>query len=184
MSLAKDLLEQAGHLARRERKRPRQASLRRAVSAAYYGLFHLLIADAVRNAAPAEPEGLRILIRRAFTHCEMKTVCQNLFLGDQEIKNLIAKGKPGVCGRIPASTQQLLVFPLENELLTVLSVFVEMQDARQTADYDTVAMFSRLDVLSKIGSVQGAFENWSAVRSSSNAAVFLAAMLLQKGWNK
>ena len=42
MSLATDLLEQADHLARRERKRPKQASLRRAVSAAYYGLFHLL----------------------------------------------------------------------------------------------------------------------------------------------
>ncbi len=43
MAFHDDLLEQANHLARRERGRPRQASLRRAVSSAYYALFHLLI---------------------------------------------------------------------------------------------------------------------------------------------
>jgi hypothetical protein len=32
VSLHKDLLDQAGHLAKREPKRPKQASLRRAVS--------------------------------------------------------------------------------------------------------------------------------------------------------
>jgi hypothetical protein len=38
MPYAHDLLEQAKHLANREKKRPRQASLRRAVSTAYYAL--------------------------------------------------------------------------------------------------------------------------------------------------
>src|ERR1035438_6153633 len=47
MALADDLLEQAHHLAKREPKRPRQASLRRAVSTAYYSLFHLLISSAI-----------------------------------------------------------------------------------------------------------------------------------------
>ncbi len=46
MPLAQDLLEQARHLANREPKRPKQASLRRAVSRAYYALFHLLTAAA------------------------------------------------------------------------------------------------------------------------------------------
>ena len=49
MAYPEDLLEQANHLARREPKRPKQASLRRAVSTAYYALFHLLIGQAVRN---------------------------------------------------------------------------------------------------------------------------------------
>src|SRR5712692_5365690 len=47
MPYADDLLEQARHLANREKKRPRQASLRRAVSTAYYALFHLLISEAL-----------------------------------------------------------------------------------------------------------------------------------------
>ena len=49
MALADDLLEQAQHLAMRDPKRPRQASLRRAVSTAYYALFHLLIAATIVN---------------------------------------------------------------------------------------------------------------------------------------
>src|SRR5467141_3575239 len=49
MAYADDLLEQARHLANRERKNPRQASLRRAVSTAYYALFHLLIHEATLN---------------------------------------------------------------------------------------------------------------------------------------
>jgi uncharacterized protein (UPF0332 family) len=44
-----DLLEQAKHLANREKKRPRQASLRRAVSTVYYALFHLLVHEATLN---------------------------------------------------------------------------------------------------------------------------------------
>lgn len=44
-----DLLHQADHLARWDRRRPKQASLRRAVSTAYYALFHLLISTAVKH---------------------------------------------------------------------------------------------------------------------------------------
>ena len=46
MGLAEDLLRQADHLAAYERLNPSQASLRRAVSTAYYALFHLLIGEA------------------------------------------------------------------------------------------------------------------------------------------
>ena len=49
MSFADQLLEQPDHLANREKKRPRQASLRRAVSTAYYALFHFLIFEATKN---------------------------------------------------------------------------------------------------------------------------------------
>jgi hypothetical protein len=49
MSLQGDLLEQARHLAKRERRRPKQASLRRAISTAYYyALIHLLVAETTR----------------------------------------------------------------------------------------------------------------------------------------
>jgi uncharacterized protein (UPF0332 family) len=45
MSLHNDFLEQARFLAMREARRPKQASLRRAVSTAYYALFHLLASE-------------------------------------------------------------------------------------------------------------------------------------------
>lgn len=65
MTLHHDLLEQAEHLAKRETKKPKQASLRRAVSSAYYALFHLLVSDGARRLAPAKPDGLDVLIQRA-----------------------------------------------------------------------------------------------------------------------
>jgi uncharacterized protein (UPF0332 family) len=49
MSFAQDLLEQAQHLVDWDGANPKQASLRRAVSTAYYALFHLLIDEAVNH---------------------------------------------------------------------------------------------------------------------------------------
>ena len=46
MSLHADLLKQARHLSTKEPSRPSQASLRRAISAAYYALFHRLVDEA------------------------------------------------------------------------------------------------------------------------------------------
>ena len=68
MSLHGDLLRQAQQLALREPKRPHQASLRRSISASYYGLFHLLIDDAVTlMVTGADRGGLRA---RRFTREE------------------------------------------------------------------------------------------------------------------
>ena len=48
MGLHPELLKQARFLARREPRKPVQASLRRSVSASYYALFHLLVDEATR----------------------------------------------------------------------------------------------------------------------------------------
>ena len=56
MTLARDLLEQATYLSQREKTRPKQASLRRAVSAAYYAVFHLLNSEAVDILEEGVPE--------------------------------------------------------------------------------------------------------------------------------
>ena len=77
MSLHHDLLDQAAHLAARETRKPKQASLRRGVSATYYALFHLLIAEGARRLAPSKPDCLRTLVQRAFNHSDMRNVCVN-----------------------------------------------------------------------------------------------------------
>jgi hypothetical protein len=70
MAYADDILERARHLANRERRRPRQASLRRAVSTAYYALFHLLISEATLNRKRVDE---RTVLARFFEHGKMKT---------------------------------------------------------------------------------------------------------------
>ncbi len=74
MAYPEDLLEQAMHLAQRERKRPKQASLRRAISTAYYALFHLLISETVKNWKRPEE---RFTLARMFEHAAMEKACKN-----------------------------------------------------------------------------------------------------------
>jgi hypothetical protein len=173
LALHHDLLEQASHLARRERKKPKQASLRRAVSAAYYALFHLLVAEAARLVSPARPAGLKILIGRAFDHAQMRHVCSGFVLGNA--------GKAGNKA-IPPATQALLTLPLDPGLVQVLEAFVALQEARNQADYELAKVWNRLDVLSSVQTARDAFRNWEKVRKTENASVFVAALLLQKHW--
>ena len=59
MAFHQDLLKQAIQLARNESRKPKQASLRRAVSTAYYALFHFLIYETCKlwkdQHAPSTP---------------------------------------------------------------------------------------------------------------------------------
>jgi uncharacterized protein (UPF0332 family) len=168
MTLARDLLEQARFLAAREMTKPRQASLRRAASAAYYSVFHLLIDDATRLLAPGNPAGLRKLVRRSFTHADMKTVCKQFGSGSKAP---------------PTATASLINAPIENEIITVAQIFVQLQEQRHQADYDVTASFTRFAALQIVQSAAQASRAWSKARSRPNARVFLAALLLQRQWN-
>ena len=165
MALHDDLLDQADHLASREPKKPRQASLRRAVSAAYYALFHLLAAEGAQRLVPAQPTLLRAQVRRAYVHTNMKEVCQQFSRR-----------------HLPAALAPLLTSPIEADLVAVAEAFVALQEARHEADYDFTATFNRIDVLQKVQRARAAVASWQAVRSKPNATVFLAALLLQRQW--
>jgi hypothetical protein len=65
-----------------------------------------------------------------------------------------------------------------------MDAFVELQKARHEADYDTSSTWNRVDVLTKIRIVRGAFEAWGRVKGNPNSTVFRAALLLQKHWGK
>jgi len=72
MGLSQDLLEQARLLATTKPRHPKDASLRRAVSTAYYALFHLLTDGASRFLTSGlNRDSLRNLISRGFTHSEI-----------------------------------------------------------------------------------------------------------------
>lgn len=166
MSLHGDLLRQAHQLATRERQRPRQASLRRAISAAYYELFHLLVHEAtnrlIGGVARAE---LRHCLGRAFAHADMKSVAQQFAANN--VSQKVASG--------------LRRQPLQPDLINVASAFVDLQQARHEADYDTARRFTRQEALMLVGQVDQAFEGWQRIRSSLQADVFLVALLAQKG---
>lgn len=167
MSLANELLAQAKMLAANEPRRPKQASLRRAISAAYYALFHLLIDDASRVMCASQPPGLRALLRRAFTHADMKKVCEQF-----------RQASP------PKKLQGLLSPHLSPDLVAVARAFVDLQQARHSADYDVSKDFTRAGVLSLIKEAERAFLAWNANRNTPDARVFLTALLVNERWHK
>jgi uncharacterized protein (UPF0332 family) len=173
-----DLLEQAEHLAAREPKRPKQASLRRAVSAAYYALFHLLVADGARFLSPTQPRGLTLRIRRAFNHGDMRNVCKGF------VKANVAAGRGRLSDGVPDATRVLLTFPLEPDLVKVLEAFVDLQEARHQADYDPTKTWNRLGAETHVAAARNAFASWQAIRRNSNTSVFVAALLMQRQWGR
>lgn len=168
MSLHKDLLDQAKHLAKREPKRPKQASLRRAVSSAYYALFHRLIDAGSRFVVHGSHRtALRHAVTRAFDHGEMKKAA-NSFAGGKLPKVL----KGAVSGTVPP------------ELKRVCEAFVDLQQARHEADYDRARGFTRNEVLDLVGMAEQAFQDWAAVSGSEAADAFLVALLLRRKFER
>ena len=75
MAYHDDLLAQATHLVHLDRTRPRQVNLRRAISSAYYAVFHLLIAAASGH---WRIKRQRSDLSRVFEHRKMKGLCNSL----------------------------------------------------------------------------------------------------------
>jgi len=169
MPLPQDLLEQSRFLAQREagRGRPRQASLRRAVSTAYYAVFHLLSADATAQAAPAGPAGLRERVQRSLQHATMKAAA-----------NALQSNPPHPRFR------DLIQGSLPTPLISVARGFARLQDERHRADYDLADQFDRSTVQTLVRDAEQVFRDWSTVRSTDEARVFLAALMFWNVWSK
>ncbi len=162
--LFRQLLNQARRLARLDPRRPQQANLRRAVSGAYYALFHFLIDEANRLLLGTTPghAGLRNLTARAFVHAEMAAASRT-FAG----------------GTLPATiVRQVGTLTIPAPLRELAEQFSLTQDRRHLADYDRVTRFSRVEVLLLIDGVELALAGWGSVRNDAAAKLFLLALLL------
>jgi uncharacterized protein (UPF0332 family) len=163
MAFHNDLLVQARHLAFLDKRRPKQANLRRAVSAAYYALFHLLSGESAHQLTPASPTGLAAQVRRAFDHATMRQVCRAIVDANSSLSTSF---------HLKAST----------DLREVADAFSSLQDARHSADYDLSSNWERKDVILKVQDAETAFTAWRRVRGSDEANVFLVALLMKRDW--
>jgi uncharacterized protein (UPF0332 family) len=155
-----DLLEQAWHLAKREKKKPRQASLRRAVSTAYYALFHLLIHEATLNWRRVDQ---RALFARFFEHGKMRNASKK----QADDLNAFFKTNPPAGHKVDSALH----------LHRVANTFSKAQEQRHTAEYDSAAIWSRTEVISLIELVDSAFKSWHTIREESPAQTYLISLL-------
>lgn len=163
MGLAEDYLDLAKSLARRERRKPRQASLRRAISTAYYALFHLLTGEGSKILKVSDEA--RKVSRRAYEHGGMKRASERFTRRN-------AANSPEWAGYSKASPSS------RTALAFVAEVFVLLQRARHEADYDHQRLWSRTETMTHVQRADEAFSQWKTVRESELARSYLLALLL------
>ena len=151
-----DLLKTADELTSGTGKsrRPRQSNLRRAVSTAYYAMFHCLArccADTLvgsRNAERSKHAWRQVY--RALEHGTAKQSCKT--------KRIIEK------------------FP--HEIEDFANNFVALQEKRHSADYDPYSRFSKLEVISDISTARETIKTFQSADLKDRRA-FAAFVLLK-----
>ncbi len=158
-----DLLEQAEQLASLDPKRPHQANLRRAISSAYYAVFHALVQEACTTQIGTQHDqaGYRHVLGREYAHSTMKQACV-AFRGGT-LKASVRKG-------LPAS------FRIHSEIQGVAKIFFELQEKRHLADYDLTERFRRSEVQTLIRNARQGISAFTQLPSSNEKKFFLACL--------
>lgn len=170
MTLHDALLEQADRLAKDADPNLEQANLRRAVSSAYYALFHLLTSSASSLFASlfAIDAALEPRINRSFNHGEIRGISANIVKGEWPL-SISPKDSPRATPRAPSD---------------VAKAFVDLQEARHRADYDLTRDFEQEEARERVDQARTAFETWERIKDTDDAHLYLACFLLYKQWNK
>lgn len=165
-----DLFEQARFLATRDARRPKQVNLRRAVSAAYYAVFHFLVDAACRMQLGNQHQqaGFRHALGRAFTHTALKSACSGF--GGGNLKKDICKGLPLTNG----------VYVIPKPIQNLAAAFVELQRRRHLADYDRTENFRRSNVMLLIEQAMNHVADFEQLPPSDDRAFFLSCLWAYK----
>jgi hypothetical protein len=148
-----DLVATARRLAKASQKKPRQADLKRAVSTAYFALFHAMARDAANlfvGVGANRPDKAWAQAYRALGHGFAKNAC----------------GQVRALGFPPA-------------ICSCADAFVTLQQARHDADYDPGHKASRADALAAITLAEQAIRDLRTTPRKDRRA-FAVQLLLQK----
>jgi hypothetical protein len=138
--------------------------LRRAVSDAYYAVFHFLIDQSCRVMIGAQHDqaAYRQVLGRAFSHAVMRSACESFAGGT--LRAAASKG-------LPAS------FSISQDVRRTATIFLELQDARHAADYDLTERFNRSDVILLIQQATAAIALFQNSPAGNEKRFFLVCLL-------
>lgn len=126
-----------------------------------YALFHLLIHEAM--ARIVADQTLRSRVGRSFDHAKMKQVCQEY--------SSAAAGGGGIL-----TVRGVAIAP---QLRDIGTAFVDLQQARHDADYDTGTPLGHADADFKVLMAEEAFRDWTARPADTSSGVFLTDLFLR-----
>ncbi len=106
-------------------------------------------------------------IQRWFDHGEMKRICGRFLPAklDQPLRDLIGD---------TAST----------DLQTVALGFIQLQDARHSADYDLSYSLTQQIAWDIFEKATETTEAWDRIQNSAEANIFILSLLMWKNWDK
>jgi hypothetical protein len=148
VGLAADLLEDARFLAQKGIAESRPSSQRRAVSTAYYAVFHLLVEDFVSN-WPFPDQRARLA--RMFDHRKMRDAA---FTPEDHKNPTLA----------------------EAHLVDVKTAFRQLQADRHRADYDLSWNIVGTDVENAVKLAEDTFTKWRVIRAEDVTRHYLLSM--------
>ena len=149
-----DLMETARGLTELSPRRPSQANLRRAVSTAYYALFHCLAACAANSLIGRTRDAAWHQTYRALEHGKARTACENKLA--------------------------LAAFPLE--VRGFADAFATLQKARQQADYALDVRYGKADVCAAIDRVEDAIAAFEQVDARHRRAFAAHVLFKRRPW--
>ncbi len=106
---------------------------------------------------------LRSRVGRSFEHNKMKQVCQDY--SDATLVAGVLTSKHGVV--------------IAGQLQDIGTAFVDLQQARHDADYDTATPLGHSDADLKVMTAENAFLDWAACQADPSSGVFLTDLFLK-----
>lgn len=171
MSLADDLLGLAREMAETVNPISEQARLRRAVSTAYYALFHLLVDSAA--ARFVDDPTVRTLVGRGFSHTDLTKAATTFASG---------------AGALPNHIKAVFSDSIPQELIDISKTLIVLQKKRHEADYDPLPVFSPEGAIDLVSEAERAFASFRSLQADPAAKtaldLFLASLLLIDRWKK
>lgn len=147
---------------------PRQATLRRGVSDAYYALFHHLT-DAVARHAVRNVESTAVrAYRRTISHAAIKGVSQAVASPKSQ------SGPVSLANAAKASA----------DARSVAQAFVDLQQERHTADYDHDEVFDARRLQVAIRTAEQAIAEVDRLRTDPALCAYMSLLALTSNWSK
>lgn len=146
---------------------PSEVDFRRAISALYYGLFHLLTLYAGRQASVGLSFGAEERIRRGINHTDIRKLCDAL-------KD----------GQVPKALTGLVDIPIDRRLVQVAQDFAWLQQERHRVDYDCSAAVTVEHAVVARTIVRRALDAVGEIHATSAFRHFLAAIVHADRWTR
>jgi hypothetical protein len=143
---------------------PRQVNIRRAISAAYYGLFHATLIAAADQFVGKTKQGtsLYALVYRAVDHRDLRLLCEEVKKSKLSAKYLPFAPSGGFGANLQAFASAVL----------------ELQEKRHEADYNPMIRVKTLDAQLAIRMARAALASFEAARVQNQEAFLTLLTLL------